>query len=195
MDGGQTQNPSSGNFVQVFKEANAENIIVLPNNSNILLAAKQAAELYEDANVVVLETKTMQEGYGALMVVTDGVDDVETLCDDMRSAAAGVTSCSVTYAVRDASVAGHTIKAGEYLGFLGKQLFANVPDKIACLQTTLQAVEGVDDKEIVTLFYGEGVTDEEREAASELLQSICPNAELIEYDGGQEVYAFLVALE
>lgn len=195
VDGGQTQNPSSGDFIQAFEKANAENIIVLPNNSNILLAAKQAAELYAGAKVFVLETKTLQEGYGALMVVTDCVDDVEALCADMQEAARGVSACSVTYAVRDASVSGHEIKAGEYLGFCGKELLANVEGKLACLKAVLSAMDGVDEKEIVTIFYGADVTDEEREAVADLIEEICPDAELVEYDGGQEVYSFLVALE
>lgn len=195
VDGGQTQNPSSGDFIEAFDRANAETIIVLPNNGNIFLAARQAAELYQAAKVLVLETKTLQEGYSALMVVTDCVEDVEGLYEDMQAAANGVTACSVTYAVRDANVGGRTIKQGEYLGFCGKELLANVEGKIECLKATLAAVDGAEDMELVTVFYGADVTDEEREAAAEAVEEICPDAELIEYDGGQEVYSFLVALE
>ncbi len=192
--GGQTDNPSTEDFIKGFEEVNAENIIVLPSNKNIVLAAKQAGDLYKDATVIVVSAKTPQEVYSAMAVVADK-NDVDLTVDSMNEAIANVQSCSITYAVRDAHISGVEIKKNDYMAFCNGNILLDDPDKIDCFRRMIESIDDIVDKEIITVFYGKGVLDEEKEAVAEIIESLCPDAELIEYNGEQEVYPFLVAIE
>lgn len=192
--GGQTDNPSAEEFIKGFDSVNAENIFVLPNNKNIVLAAKQAAELYTKSNVVVLPTKTPQQVYCALMVCTSR-DDVETLRSDMEEAVSEVESYAITYAVRDAVVGGIEINKGDYMAFKEGALIIDEKDEFNCLQKMFDTVEDIDDKAIVTVFYGKTVDKDLKSKVHDFIENRCPDADLVEYDGGQDVYSFLISLE
>ena len=192
--GGQTDNPSAEDFIRGFNEVNADNIIVLPNNKNIILAAKQAGELFKDSEVIVLPTKTPQQVYSALMVVALK-DDVNTLVEDMESAIDSVDSYSITYSIRDAHINDIDIKKGDYMAFSQKGLMLDNKDKMECFKELLLNAEDIDDKEIITLFYGKDVSQEEKEIARSFIAENFEDLEVIEFDGGQEVYSFLIALE
>ena len=196
--GGATSNPSTGEFLSAFRALNADNLVVLPNNSNVLLAAQSAAKEYQaerpDVKVYVLSSKTMQAGYAALLVARDS-DDVEAVIADMGSAIDGVEALSVTYSVRDTSVGGKSIQKGDHIGFLGKELVACAKDKSECLRELFLQVKDLEDKEIVTAMYGADATDEDRETVATLVEELCPDAELLEYECGQELYSLLITLE
>lgn len=196
--GGAKDNPSTGAFLESFRSLNADCIVVLPNNSNIRLAADSAAQEYAkempDVQVIVLPTKSMQEGYSAMLMAMDS-DDVESVVQSMQDAIDGVVALSLTFSVRDATVNGVDVKKGEYIGFVNKDLRVSNPDRLNALKALLLSVDDLDDKEIITVMYGADVSDDEKAEVADLVAELCPDAEMEEYDCGQELYYYLIALE
>ena len=194
VSGGQSANPSIEDFVLAFKECSANDIIVLPNNKNIILAASQAAELYTDATVHVINTKNIAEGYSALSVITPGIKDIKSLVASAERAAEGVIDGEITRAVRDAVVDGKSISAGKYMAISSGEILAveNTPEEavISLLSNT-----NIDFCEIITLFVGAGVKAEKRVELTERLKETYDEYEIVVYEGGQDVYDYLVAIE
>lgn len=193
VNGGQTGNPSSEDFIAVFDTINAENIIVLPNNGNIILAAEQAAKLYEKAKVTVVKTKTIQQGYCALSVFVD--EEVEQICQDMMDAIENVSSFEVTYAIRDALLNGVEVKKNQYMCISDDNLLYASDSKVDAAVSGLKKFEDVENKEILTVFYGKDLTEEEKEEFRERVASEFDYLDLVDYEGGQNVYSFLISLE
>lgn len=192
--GGQTQNPSTEEFISEFKKHNAEHIIVLPNNKNVYLAAKQAAELYEDAEVHIIKTKSLMQGYGALQVITPGISDMSVLVESIERAAAGVVGAEITRAVRDVTINGKHVAEGDYIAISEGDIAAvseSAEDAVMDMIATVDA----DDYEILTLFVGNGVDAERRCCLVERIEEEYPDFEITVYEGGQEVYDYLLALE
>lgn len=196
--GGANTNPSTGEFIDAFQSLNADNIIVLPNNSNVLMAAETAAKEFKetcpDVRVIVLPTKTMQAGYAATIIATDS-EDANAVAQDMMSAAENAVALSLTYSVRDSSVNGLEIHKDDYIGFIGKDLCSSAKTVEQCLRSLFLQVEDVEDREIVTVMYGKDAKEAEKEILRSLVADFCPDAELIEHHCEQEIYSFLIALE
>jgi len=192
--GGQTANPSIEEFIEAFEACDSENIIVLPNNKNIILAAKQAAQLYTDAAVHVVETKNLMQGYSALSVINPGVTDIEALVGSAARAAQSVLDCEVTRAVRDANIDGFVIRQGDYMAISQNRIVATAP---TAEQAALAMLEGADTDlcEIITVFTGKGVTDERRVALTQQLQELYEDCEITVYEGGQDVYDYFLSIE
>ena len=194
VSGGQSSNPSISEFVDVFKECNAREIIVLPNNKNIILAARQAAELYTDANVHVISTKNIAQGYAALSVITPGIKDVNALVASAQRAAAGVINGEITQAVRDTTSNEKVIKEGDYIAISGGSIVAVTDTPESALFSMLEASD-IDLCEIITIFVGASVSAEKRAEVTERLKEIYDEFEITVYEGGQEIYDYLVAVE
>ena len=194
VSGGQSENPSIEDFVEAFKACNAKNIIVLPNNKNIVLAARQAAALYTDKPVHVINTKNIAQGYAALSVITPGIKDIDSLVTSAERAAEGVIDGEITCAVRDAVVDGKNISIGDYIAISGGNIVAveNTPED--AVLSMLEAND-IDLCEIITLFVGSRVSIEKRVELTERLKEIYDEYEIVVYEGGQEVYDYLVAVE
>lgn len=192
--GGQTSNPSIEEFIKGFRYCNSENIIVLPNNKNVFLAAKQAAELYKDASVYVIETKNLMQGFGALSVITPGITDMKSLVESATRAAAGVTCCEITAAVRDAVIDGLDIKTGDYIAITDGEISVSATSAEEAVKAALEAAD-TDLSEIITLFTGKNVSAEKRAALTEEIEELYPDCELSVYEGGQEVYDYMIAIE
>lgn len=192
--GGQTSNPSIEEFIKGFRYCNSENIIVLPNNKNVFLAAKQAAELYKDASVYVIETKNLMQGFGALSVITPGITDMKSLVESATRAAAGVTCCEITAAVRDAVIDGLDIKTGDYIAITDGEISVSATSAEEAVKAALEAAD-TDLSEIITLFTGKNVSAEKRAALTEEIEALYPDCELSVYEGGQEVYDYMIAIE
>ncbi|MBR5439750.1 MAG: DAK2 domain-containing protein [Clostridia bacterium] len=193
VDGGQTSNPSAGDFITAFDKVNADNIIVLPNNSNVLLASKQAKEMYANSNVYVVPTKTIQQGYVALSVINTAMDDIDDQISDIEGAIKDVSSIEVTYAVRNATLDGLTVQKGEFMAICDGHLTAVNANAV---DTAIDALKVVDeDKEIITVFYGKDLDEEERQRFEEVFEETFPDFELSVYDGGQAVYSLLISVE
>ena len=195
VDGGQTSNPAAIDFLNAFEEVNAENIIVLTNNSNGILSATQASRMFEGSNVYVIPTKSMQQGYVALSLLNTSVDDIEEHIGEIEEMLSDVTSIDVTYAVRTASINGKTVHKGWFMAISNGDLLASGEGKIEVAVKSIQNVPDIEDKEIITVFIGADVTDEEKEILEDELMASFPDQEITLLDGGQEVYSFLITIE
>ncbi len=192
--GGQTSNPSAEEFIQAFDRCNAEHLIVLPNNKNVFLAAKQAAELYQTAKVHIIPTKSLMQGYGALSVITPAITDIETLVKNSERAANGVIGSEITCAVRDVTIGGKEIFAGDYIAITDGEITAVEKTAEDALCKMLAGVD-MDDYEIITLFTGKNVSEDARAALTERIEDLYPDCEVVVFEGGQDVYDYMVAIE
>jgi len=195
IDGGQTGNPPASAFVDAYKQLNADHILVLPNNSNIILTAQQSAGLYSEAQIHVIPTKSVQQCFSALAVINSLAEDVEAMLGDVTEALEGVVYGDVAVSIRDVELCGKDIKKGDYLGMFGEKIVSVQKDKLAALMEMVSDMEDIEDKELFTLFYGKDVTKEEAEEAEKMISEKYPDLEVTLYDGGQDVYSFLASAE
>lgn len=194
ISGGQTANPSIEEFITAFDECGAENIIVLPNNKNILLAAEQAAKAYEAANIHVVPTKNFMQGYSALAVINPTVGDAEKIAADATAAAHAVTDGEITRAVRDVTIEGREIHEGDYMAISGGRIVATAGTAEDAAIEMISASD-IDFAELITLFVGCEVDADRRVELTDRIGEAFPDLELTVYEGGQEVYNYLIAIE
>jgi DAK2 domain fusion protein YloV len=194
IDGGQGRNPSSEDFIEAFDSVNADTIFVLPNNGNIVMAARLAADIYADSKVVVIPSKSIGDGYAALSMLSYDSGDVDVITNDMSEAMQGVVTGEVTRSVRDANIDGVEIKNNAYIGFSGKNMLASEADK---LDTTMEMLAKLDaaSHEVMIAIYGNTATTEDRKEFCRRAGEMFPRTELYEIDGGQDVYDFEIILE
>jgi DAK2 domain fusion protein YloV len=191
IEGGQTMNPSTEDFTRAIEQSNAKNVIILPNNSNIIMAAQQAATLAEDINVEVIPTKSIPQGLVASIMFAEG-QSLEDNVEEMTEAIGEVSTGQVTYAVRDTQINGVEVTAGHYIGIANKEIICSEDGK---LEATYKVIDGLnDDAEIITLICGEDVTDEEKEAVVAYCEEKT-DAEVEAYNGEQPVYSFIIGVE
>lgn len=193
ISGGQTMNPSTEDILNAVDKVNAENIFVLPNNKNIILAANQAESLVEDKNLIVIPSKTIPQGISAMIgFIEDSTpeENKEAMTDSM----AYVKTGEVTYAVRDTVIDDKVIKEGNIMG-IGDAGMLAVGEDIA--DTTVEMIKEMqdEDSEIVSIYFGDGVTSEDAEALSEKITEELPDLEVEIYPGGQPVYYYIVSVE
>jgi DAK2 domain fusion protein YloV len=194
IDGGQTKNPSTKDFLEAFEEVNADNIYVFPNNSNIIMTAKEAKDLYQDANIYVIESKDFGEAYSALSLLDLSVDDPEEIRQTLIEGTKSSTTGTITKSIRDANINNVEIKNGDYIGFSGKTMLASNASKIETYFELLEKLD-IDDREFLINVYGVDVTEEERKIIKERLHKDYPMVEVYEINGQQEVYDFIIILE
>ncbi len=193
VSGGQTMNPSTEDIVQAIRDVNAKHVIILPNNSNIVMTAQQAAVILEDeVDVKVIPSKTIPQGLSACIMYNPEVSLDENI-EEMSEAIANVKTGEVTFAIKDTNIDGVDIKANQYMALCGKSITACVPNKLDALKETLKGLVD-DDSEIITLIYGEDVTDEEISVIEEYVEENF-DAELECVNGKQPVYSFIVGVE
>ena len=192
VEGGQTMNPSTEDIVKAIKEVNAKNIFIFPNNKNIQLAAKQAAELAEE-NVFVVESKTAPQGLAAVMVYNPQAAAEENFAN-MQEVLSTVSTLEVTHAVRDTNIEGVEIKKDEFMGIRnGKIVVSNLS-----LNTVLEELleKSIDeDSEIVTLYLGEESTEEYTDFLEQLIEEKYPDVEVELIESGQPVYPYIIGVE
>lgn len=193
ISGGQTMNPSTEDLVKAIRNTNAETVFILPNNSNIIMAAKQAQELVEDRKVIVIPSKTVPQGMSALIAYQDSAD-AEVNEEAMLQAVRQVRSGQVTKAVRDTSIDGLTILEGDFIGILDGTIVVSRSDLLEACQGLLDAMMS-DGGEIVTILTGEEAMTEDTERLSAYAQQQFPEAELEVHAGGQPLYPYIIAVE
>lgn len=194
VSGGQTMNPATEDIVKAIKGVNAKHVIILPNNSNIVMTAQQAATVLEgEVDVVVLPTKTIPQGLSAAIMYNPEATLDENV-DEMKEAIANVKTGQVTFAIKDTSIDGLEIKANNYMALCEKKIVACVPDKLEALKSVLSNLVD-EDSEIVTLICGEDVTEEEQEAAASFIEENHEDVECEVHVGKQPVYSFIVGVE
>ena len=192
ISGGQTMNPSTEDFVEAIGKVNAENIFLLPNNSNIIMAAQQAATVCEDENIHVIPSKSIPQGLCACIMFNPDVD-FDTNVSEMNDAITTVKTGQVTYAIKDTTYEGMEIKAGQFMGILEKDIVVSVEDKIEAACRLADAMVD-DESEIVTLIYGEGTSEEEAQRVATHIEAM-GSAEVEINNGGQPVYSFILSVE
>ena len=195
VKGGQTMNPSSEDFLAAIKHANAKNIYIFPNNSNIVMAASQASEMVEDeeTNVYVIPSKTILQGISSSIMFNSEASPEENF-EEMKAALTNVKSGEITFAIRDSEINGVKVKKDDFIGIMEKQIIADDKDKIKVLKALL--VKMVDeDSSLITLIVGEGVTDEEVETIKEFISKEYGDLDLDLHIGKQPVYSFLIGVE
>ncbi|MBR4427028.1 MAG: DAK2 domain-containing protein [Spirochaetales bacterium] len=192
------ENPSTGDFLKAMNSVESDNYIVLPNDGNVVMAARQAAEIKEKDNckVYVVPTKSAMEGYSALSIMTPDVPDLASLADDLSQTASNVISASVAHATRDADISGIRVKKGDYIAMYSKdRIVSDRSDKVQALLDLLKSVEDIDDMEILTVFCGNGVSEEDKERAKQTIEETWPDLQLDMFDGNQDIFCFIVGLE
>ena len=195
ISGGQTNNPSADEFLKAFDEVNADDILVLPNNKNIFLTAKQSAELYDKSRIHIIPTASLMQGFAALSVITPELDDINTMIHSANEAAKNVIDAEITYAVRDAVVGGVEVKKDDYMAISSHEIKATAKTAEDALLKMLESVEDIDDYAVITVFVGIDVSENVRAEITETLEDKYPDHEIIVYEGGQEIYSYLIAIE
>ncbi len=194
VQGGQTQNPSAQDFLAAFEKVNAENIFVFPNNGNIIMAAKQAGQLYEKSKIHVIESKDLGMGYAAISSMNFQSDDIEQITGSFNEAMSMVSTGFISTAVRNAELNGVHIQAGDYIGFVGKEMLVSEKSKVDAAK---QLIEKMSENEIylISAFLGKDAEPSDIEALEAWLSEKYPDVEFYTVDGGQDVYPFIFVVE
>ena len=187
IEGGQTMNPPVERFIEAFDAVSADTVFVFPNNGNILLTARQAAEIYDKADIRVIPAKTLGEGYYALANLDTEAGDADTIAAALTEAAGEVATGLVSRAIRDSG----PFHEGEYLGIRGKEILTAGPTPEAAVQALAEAMDA-GSSDVILVFAGEGGTRSEK--VREALEKRYPRAEVILQSGGQPVYDYILVL-
>ena len=188
--GGQTMNPSTQDIINGVEQTLAKTVYVLPNNKNIYLVACQAAEMVQEKQVVVLNTKSVPQGISAMIAFNPDADE-DTNTEAMNEAIGAVRTAQVTYAVRDTSIEGIKISSGQTLALVEGKITCSADNEEACLAAIGEAFS---DASYVTVFTGENVTDERAEKATAILREKI-SAEIVTIHGGQPIYDYIISAE
>ncbi|MGG1292468.1 DAK2 domain-containing protein [Bacillus smithii] len=192
IPGGQTMNPSTEDIVKAAQEVNAEKVIILPNNKNIILAAEQAKEMI-DAEVVVVPSKSVPQGIAALLAFRPD-QSLEKNQAAMAEAMAHVKTGQITYAVRDTAIDGISIAKNDFMGILDGKIVTTSKDK---MEAAIHLIENMveEDSEIITIFYGEDVSKEETEELVAFIEEKYEDLEIEVHNGKQPLYSFIISIE
>lgn len=192
IEGGQTMNPSTEDIVQAIKDANAETVVILPNNSNIVMAANQAADV-AGQHVVVIPTKTVPQGMAALLAFNPALEADENEAA-MLGAIGEVKSGQITYAVRDTNIDGIDIKKGDFMGILNGKIVETASDQLTAAKKLIAGMID-EDSEIVTVIKGEDAPEEEAEELAAFISETYEDVEVEVHDGKQPLYSYILAVE
>lgn len=193
IEGGQTMNPSTEDMLNAIDQVNAEHIFILPNNKNIILAANQAQALTEEKDIIVVPSKTVPQGITAIINYMPDAD-AQTNLEAMIEGIGNVKTGQVTYAVRDTHIDDKEIHQGDIMG-IGDAGILSVGQDIA--ETTLEMLEQLvdDDSELISLYYGQDVTEEEADAFTQEVEKLYPDIDVDVHCGGQPIYYYVLAVE
>lgn len=194
VDGNQSMNPSAEAFIKAFEEIDAETIFVFPNNGNIILTAKQAADLYTKADVRVIPSKTIGEGYSAISMMDTSSGDTDAIIADAIEAIEGVVTGLVSKAVRDTEKDGVSVRKGDYIGFVGDTIYIDDKDRN---DAAIALAEKLDagKYDVALLICGADVDPEESQTLYKLFSEKYKRTEFIMIDGGQPVFDYILILE
>lgn len=193
IEGGQTMNPSTEDMLNAIEKVNAENIFILPNNKNIILAANQAQTLVEDKNIIVIPTKTVPQGITAIINYVPDLsieENEETMMEEINNVSTG----QVTYAVRDTVIDDKEIKQGDFMG-IGDKGILSVGN--AMMDVTMKMIAEMvnDDTELISIYYGSDISEEDAEELREEVEKKYVNCDIELQFGGQPIYYYIVSAE
>lgn len=193
IEGGQTMNPSTEDMLNAIDKVNADTIYILPNNKNIILAANQAQSLVKDKKIVVIPTKTVPQGITAVINYVPGLsteENEETMVSEMKAVATG----QVTYAVRDTNIDGQEIRQGDFMG-LGDHGILAVGTAISSVALRMVEAMMEEDKELISIYYGEEIAEEDAEKLREKIGEKYPDCDIELQYGGQPIYYYIISAE
>lgn len=195
VNGGQTQNPSTNDFLDAFAKVHADHIFVFPNNSNIFLAAQQAAEIYEAADVHVIPSKNIGTGYVAVSSADFGNPDPEAIAAEMEEAMKRVTAGYISPSIRDADLNGVHINKGDTIGIINKEIVVSEAERADAAHALASKLLADEEKFMLTVFRGKDATEAEQAELEAYLAEKHPDAEVYFIDGGQDIYPFIFVAE
>ncbi|MBO5907430.1 MAG: DAK2 domain-containing protein [Clostridia bacterium] len=195
VEGGQTNNPSAKDFIDAFEQVSAEHIFVLPNNSNIIMAASQAAEIYTGATVHVLNTKTVGAGYVALSTLNLDAPTPEEIISDVEASIHSITSAYVSPSIRDADMNGVHVSAGDTIGVINKEIVVSMPDRTEATKSLIVKMFENKDKYMLTVFKGSDASVNEACELEAFVAENFPEVECYFLDGGQDIYPYIFVAE
>ena len=203
IDGGQTKNPSVEEFVKAFEKVNADEIFILPNNSNIILAAKEAIDVfYEklkndllDKSVIhLIETKNMGQAYSILSMLDYSEDDGKKIADNMRQDMEGIITAQITTSIRDVNINNVEVKCGDYIGFTDKEIKASGKNRLDVCEKLLKSLH-LEEKTFIVVVYGKNIAEEEKYKTQEMIKNKYEDIELYEMDGEQDIYDYILIMQ
>ena len=193
ISGGQTMNPSTDDVLSAIEKVNADTVFVLPNNKNIILAANQAASIEKEKKVIVIPSKTIPQGISAL-IGFEGSQSPEENTESMTDGLSAVKSGEVTYAVRDTSIDGKEIKTGDFMGISDDGIKAVGTDIYEVIKE-LVAEMSDDDSQLISIYYGQDVSEDDADKVSKVLAEAYPDYEIEVNAGNQPVYYYILSVE
>lgn len=193
IEGGQTMNPSTEDMLNAIEQVNAKTIYILPNNKNIILAANQAKDLTEDKEIVVVPSKTAPQGVAALIAFDAGADSAANL-DNMTSEMSNVKTGQVTYAVRDTSIDGKSINAGDIMGIDDEGIKAVSTDLLEATKELLSHMVD-EDSELISIYYGAEVKEEDAKEFEQYVEDTYEDCDIEFNYGGQPIYYYILSVE
>lgn len=194
IEGGQTMNPSTETFLSAIDKVNADNIVILPNNKNIILAAQQAAKLCKDKKVYVLPTESVPQGVASIVSFVSDFTIEENL-KQMKSAINNVRTGQITYAIRDTSIDGKEIKDGDILCILEGKIAHVNKNVIDGTKELIDTIVEADMPDIISLYYGEGQTEEDAKSIAKYIEDKYEDCEVEIFNGGQPLYYYIISAE
>ena len=195
VSGNQTMNPSTEDFIKAFKSLDAENIIVFPNNKNIIMAAKQASQLYKGAKIKVIHSTTIPQCYSALTMLDFSSDDLTIICGSFLEAIRNVVTGEITIANRNTRLNGVSVLKNDHICIVDGKLVRSTKLKNRIVVELLAKVPDMENKQVLTIIYGKDTTEEEKAKNMAYIKQKYPYLEVGAIDGGQAVYKYLLAIE
>ena len=194
VEGGQSMNPSAEDFVRAFEDINADTILVFPNNGNVVLTARQAAELYDRAEIRIIPTKTVGEGYAGISMLDLTPEDPDDVVRGAEEAVSGVVTGFVSAANRETTLGGVNVHPGDYIGFAGDVIYVDSPDRTEAAEALAEALKA-GDYDILLLLAGKDAPQDESFRLQALLKTAYPRTEVILLRGEQPIHDYILILE
>lgn len=195
INGGETNSPGAEDFLSAYRQANADDIIVLPNNKNSVMAAVQAGKIFGEEHVHVIESDTLVDGYAAASIMDLADFGLEDNIQRMKAAIAKVESLAFVVANRDALLGGVQVTKGEYIGLLNNEIKTSEKTLLGSFRSLAEKVADFDDKEVATIFLGKSLKNDDKTAIIDYLNCKYPFLEVYEIDAKLPIYDLVIALE
>ena len=194
IDGGQTSNPSIETFIEAFDECNADNIFVFPNNSNIIMAANKAKELYSKSNIIVINSKNIGEAYSSISLLDYSSDNLDEIKENFEINMQNVTTAMLTKSIRNALINNVDIKENDYIGFKDKIMLTSNKDKLESYFELLNKLD-IEHKNYLINIYGKDLLNKEKEIIEKYINDNYPSLEYYSIEGDQEIYDVILIME
>ena len=194
INGGQSMNPSVRDFLDAYEGIDADNIIVFPNNGNVILTARQSADVYDKSNIVVIPNKDLGTGYAAISMLDVSAETVDDIVSSINASMEGVVTAMVSQANRDTEQDGVAITSGHYIGFAGSKVYTDNASRVQAAEDLAEKL-GAGDYSILMLIRGKGVPQDEADGLLEVLEKKYRRTEIIPIDGRQPIHDYMMVFE